>query len=147
MLAGKPPFQGSAIDLMYQHQHAAPPTEKLTNVPAPIIALLEILLAKDLSQRFQTPTQLKIALPEVKEALAAGSNLTVEELRSLGDEKIRHLPGLKPTRNSCYWELAPALFAAGLLVGWLLFSSYCSTSHVEQSPHQQNMMMMRDTGR
>ena len=46
MLSGRLPFQGSPAELMYQHQYAAPPVEKLKNVPAPIIAVLEILLAK-----------------------------------------------------------------------------------------------------
>jgi serine/threonine protein kinase len=34
MLSGKPPFHGSAAELMDQHQHAALPIEKLRNVPA-----------------------------------------------------------------------------------------------------------------
>src|SRR5205807_692328 len=58
MLSGKLPFQGSATELMYQHQHAVPPIEKLRNVPAPIIAVLEILLAKDPGQRFRSAAQL-----------------------------------------------------------------------------------------
>ena len=33
MLSGKPPFQGSAAELMDQHQHAAPPFEKLQEYP------------------------------------------------------------------------------------------------------------------
>jgi serine/threonine-protein kinase len=33
MLSGKPPFQGSAAELLGQHQHAAPPIDKLTGVP------------------------------------------------------------------------------------------------------------------
>ena len=70
MLSGKLPFQGSATELMRQHQHAAPPIEKLRNVPAPIIVVVEILLAKDPGQRFQDPMQLQRALGKVKEALA-----------------------------------------------------------------------------
>jgi eukaryotic-like serine/threonine-protein kinase len=34
MLSRKPPFQGSTAELLGQHQHAAPPTEKLKSVPA-----------------------------------------------------------------------------------------------------------------
>jgi eukaryotic-like serine/threonine-protein kinase len=41
MLSGKPPFRGSAAELMDQHQHAAPPFEMLTNIPGPIIAFLQ----------------------------------------------------------------------------------------------------------
>ncbi len=47
MVSGNLPFQGSAAELMYEHQHAAPPTGELKHVPAPVIALLQVLLAKD----------------------------------------------------------------------------------------------------
>src|ERR1700738_3645177 len=86
MLSGKLPFQGSATELMYQHQHAALPTEKLKNFPAPIVALLEVLLAKDPSQRFQGAAQLQKALPKVREALASGSRLSANDLRSTSDK-------------------------------------------------------------
>ena len=66
MLSGKVPFSGSAAELMYQHQHAEPPTEKLRNVSVPIIALLQVLLAKDPNQRFQTPAQLQQALTRIR---------------------------------------------------------------------------------
>ena len=46
MLSGKPPFRGSAAELMDQHQHAVPPFEKLPDIPGPVIALLQVLLAK-----------------------------------------------------------------------------------------------------
>jgi serine/threonine protein kinase len=39
-LTGRLPFGGSAAELMYQHQHAELPTQKLRNIPAPVIALL-----------------------------------------------------------------------------------------------------------
>jgi hypothetical protein len=54
MLTGKLPFSGSAAELMYQHQHAALPVEKLKSVPKPLITLVQTLLAKDPNQRFQT---------------------------------------------------------------------------------------------
>ncbi len=71
MLLGKPPFHGSVAELMDQHQHAALPTGKLMNVPAPMITLLEVLLEKDASRRFQSPGELQKALPRVKEAIAS----------------------------------------------------------------------------
>jgi len=54
MLAGEVPFKGSTSRLIYQHQHATPPVDKLTHVPPPLIALLELLLEKDPAQRPQT---------------------------------------------------------------------------------------------
>lgn len=47
MISGKLPFQGSAAELMYQHQHATLPVEKLKGVPVSVVALLEVLVAKD----------------------------------------------------------------------------------------------------
>ena len=85
MLTGKLPFQGSAGELMYQHQHAAPPIEKLRNVPAPIIVLLEVLLAKSAVQRFQNPSDLIRAISTAKEALVSGAPLSPNELRSAGE--------------------------------------------------------------
>ena len=85
MLSGKVPFSGSAAELMYQHQHAEPPVEKLRNVPAPVIALLQVLLAKDPNQRFQSPAQLQKALTKVRGAIASGLRLTADELRSASD--------------------------------------------------------------
>ena len=76
MLSGKLPFQGSGAELMYQQQHAALPMAKLKNVPAPIVMLLEVLLAKDPGQRFQSPAQLRKAVSKVREAIGTGSRLT-----------------------------------------------------------------------
>src|SRR6202007_1936270 len=86
MLSGKVPFTGSAAELMYRHQHAEPPIEKLRNVPAPVIALLQVLLAKNPNQRFQSSAQLQQALVKVRNAIASGSGLKADELKSTGDE-------------------------------------------------------------
>ena len=98
MLSGKPPFQGSAAELMDQHQRAAPPVEKLRNVPEPVIALLDVLLAKDPSQRFQNPAQMQKALTKVRAAVASGSRLTADELRSASDQTTANLQ--KESRES-----------------------------------------------
>jgi serine/threonine protein kinase/tetratricopeptide (TPR) repeat protein len=121
MLSGKPPFQGSAAELLGQHQHAAPPTDKLRNVPAPIVALLEVLLAKDPGQRFQSPAQLRKALPRVREAVASQSPLSGNELRSAGDQTTGQSPKRKPKKHAIRWLVASALGLAGLLLGWFFF--------------------------
>jgi hypothetical protein len=71
---------------MYQHQHTAVPFEQLKAVPAPIVALLNILLEKDRSRRFQGPLQLQRALVKVKEAVVSGSRLSTKDLRSISDK-------------------------------------------------------------
>jgi serine/threonine protein kinase/Flp pilus assembly protein TadD len=123
-LSGKLPFQGSGAELMYQHQHAAPPTEKLRSVPAPVIALLQVLLAKEPSQRFQSPAQLLRAVPRVREAVASDSRLSAKELRAVGDQVTENSSKRKPRRQTLRCVLGAGLCVAGLLLGWFFFSSY-----------------------
>jgi serine/threonine protein kinase len=123
-LSGRLPFQGSGAELMYQHQHAVPPTEKLRNVPAPIIALLQVLLAKDPNQRFQSPAELQKSLPIVKEAMVSGSRLTVTELRAIGNQRTGNLSKRNPRKQTLGWVLGAGLCSAGLVLGWFFLSSY-----------------------
>src|SRR6266446_646939 len=58
MVTGHAVFRGSAAEVMYQHQHASLPLEQLEGFPQPVVVLLEVLLEKDPSQRFQTPDEL-----------------------------------------------------------------------------------------
>ena len=123
MLSGKLPFLGSVTELMYQHQHALPPIEKLKNVPAPIIALLEFFLAKDPAQRFQGPAQLQKALSAVREALASGASLSAKDLLLTGDKTIRPSKRKPRKRLGRGWVVS-GLCVVGLLLGWFCFSAY-----------------------
>jgi serine/threonine protein kinase len=115
-LSGKLPFQGSALELMRQHQHAALPTEQLTGVPMPIVSLLEILLEKDPDLRFQTPAQLGNGLAKVREAISSGSSLSVRELRSDNHKTIEQSPKGKPRKHTVRWLAASGLALAGSLL-------------------------------
>jgi serine/threonine protein kinase len=121
MLSGKPPFQGSVAELMDQHQHAAPPLAKLKNIPEPIIALLDVLLAKDPSQRFQTPAQLQQAVTKVRGAISSGLALTADEVRSLKPEVIADLSKRKPRKQIVRWALVGGLCLIGGLLAWFAF--------------------------
>ena len=95
MIAGQAPFQGSPAEVMYQHQHAPLPLEQLKGIPQPIIVLLDILLKKDPTRRFQTPAELSKMMPMVRDAIDAGRPL-MKTIRvfvsSAGDvQKERHL--------------------------------------------------------
>ena len=72
MLIGRVPFRGSSMEVMYQHQHAPLPVEQLKDIPQPLVVLLEVLLAKDPVQRFQTPAELLKVMPTVRDAINAG---------------------------------------------------------------------------
>src|SRR6266446_1833588 len=63
MVTGQAPFQGSPAEVMYQHQHAPLPLERLKDVPLPVVVLLEKLLEKDPGRRFQSPDELLKAIP------------------------------------------------------------------------------------
>jgi serine/threonine protein kinase len=117
MLSGELPFQGTAVDLMYQHQHAALPVQKLESTPAPIIALLQILLAKDPGERFQDPAGLQKALIKVKEAIASRSRLTTKELQAVAEKIAKELPKKIPRKHTILWLLAAAFGLAALLLG------------------------------
>jgi serine/threonine protein kinase/Tfp pilus assembly protein PilF len=145
MLSGKLPYGGSAPELMYQHQHAALPTEKLRSIPASIIALLQVLLAKDPSQRFQSPAELQKALPIVKEALVSGSPLSAKELRSPGDQIAVQSPNRKPKKQSFRWLVALGLSASVLIAGWFFFFHGESFSHrngIEAVPTEKSIAVL-----
>ena len=121
MLSGKPPFQGSAAELMDQHQRAAPPLVKLRNIPGPVIALLDVLLAKDPSQRFQNPAQLQKAMTKVRGAIGSGLRLTAEELRSVSAEVSANTSKRKPRKPTVRWVLGIGLCLAAGLIAWFCF--------------------------
>ena len=124
MLSGKLPFGGTASELMYQHQHAEPPAQELKNVPAPVIALLEVLLAKDPNQRFQNPAQLQQAIAKLRGAIASGLRLTPDELNPAGDQAADKLLKVRPKKRTVRWLLSAGLCLAGMLIAWLFLSGH-----------------------
>ena len=131
MLTGKLPFAGSAADLMYQHQHTAPPFEKLKALPAPVVSLLEVLLEKDPGQRFQDPTQLQKALTRVKGALVSGQRLNVSDLRKIANQPAEQAS--KKGKPVARWLILSMGCAAGLLIGWWFFASHGSRFLIQRS--------------
>jgi serine/threonine protein kinase len=124
MLSGRVPFSGSAAELMFQQQHAAPPVEKLANVPAPVTALLQVLLEKNPNQRFETPIQLQRGLTTVREAIALGDGLTADELKSADKPVAARPPKAKPKKPPLRWLLGAGLGLAILLVAWFFASGH-----------------------
>src|SRR3981081_1921562 len=110
---------------MDKHQHAVRPIDKLKNVPQPIIALLEILIAKDPGHRFQNPSQVQRAVTIVTEALVAGSRLNAKELRSIEDRATGQSTGIrqKAARHLLQWSAIAAVCLTGLLLGWFYYSA------------------------
>ncbi|MBV8279013.1 MAG: protein kinase, partial [Verrucomicrobia bacterium] len=80
-VTGEALFTGSPPELMSQHQRAPLPLEKLRDVPQPVVVLLETLLEKDLTRRFQNPVELLTAIPTVTDAINARRTITRESLQ------------------------------------------------------------------
>jgi serine/threonine protein kinase len=81
MLSGQAPFQGSSAEVMYQHQYAPLPVDRLGAVPQPVIMLIELLLEKDPSRRFQNPAELLKAIPTITGAVDARRRITRQSLK------------------------------------------------------------------
>src|SRR5271157_5720097 len=80
MVTGQTPFRGPSAEVMYQHQQAPLPRERLKDVPQPVVVLLEKLLEKDPAQRFQTPNELLKAMPTITGAIDARRRITRQSL-------------------------------------------------------------------
>jgi tetratricopeptide (TPR) repeat protein len=81
MVTGQTPFRGPSAEVMYKHQHAPLPRERVKDVPQPVIVLLEKLLEKDPAQRFQTPNELLKAMPTITGAIDARRRITRQRLQ------------------------------------------------------------------
>jgi serine/threonine protein kinase len=97
-------FRGSPAEVMYQHQHAPLPLEKLGGVPQPVVVLLELFLEKDPAQRFQTPTELLKVMPTILDAIDRGTTVTYQSLRKMpsasSHASTRRPPALGPEKIS-----------------------------------------------
>ena len=80
MLTGHVVFRGSAAEVMYQHQHAPLPLERLKDFPQPVVVLLEKLLEKDPARRLQTPNELLNAMTTIRGAIEARRRITLQSL-------------------------------------------------------------------
>jgi serine/threonine protein kinase len=100
MLTGKTPFRGTPGEVMYQHQHAPLPLERLKDVPQPVVVLLEKLLEKDPAQRFRTPAEILKAIPTITGAIDVGRRITRNNLQQI-PHRTSHTGAAKPpTRHA-----------------------------------------------
>ena len=81
MVTGRAVFRGSSAEVMYQHQHAPLPLEQLEDVPQPVVILLEVLLEKDPSRRFQNPAEFLKAMPTTMAAIGARRRITRQSFK------------------------------------------------------------------
>src|SRR6202040_3203137 len=98
MVTGQAPFQGSPAEVMYQHQHAPLPLDRLKRVSQPVGVLLETLLEKDPGRRFQNPAELLKAMPTITGAIDARRGITRQSFRKTLSSAARAITGESPTR-------------------------------------------------
>ncbi|MBV8100151.1 MAG: protein kinase [Verrucomicrobia bacterium] len=145
MLAGQVPFRGSPSELMHEHQQAPLPLEQLQGLPQPVVVLLEVMLAKDPNQRFQTPAQFQQALTIVRSAIGSGFRLTADKLRLAGDKAAGDLPKRKPRRRPVHWLIAAGLCLGGLLICWFFVSGRAGLFYqraAEASPTEKSIAVL-----
>jgi hypothetical protein len=80
MVTGQTPFRGAPGEVMSQHQRTPLPLQQLEAVPQPVVVLIEVLLEKDPSRRFQTPAELLKAMPTITGAIDARRRVTRQSL-------------------------------------------------------------------
>ena len=98
MVTGYAPFRGSSAELMYKHQHAPLPLERLEGVPQPVVVLIEVLLEKDPGRRFQNPAELLKAMPVITSAIDSGGTITQESFQNVPATASRVVAGRTPAR-------------------------------------------------
>jgi tetratricopeptide (TPR) repeat protein len=100
MVTGQTPFRGPSAEVMYQHQHAPLPLERLKDVPQPVVVLLEKLLEKDPAQRFRTPNELLKAIPRITGAIDARRRITHQSLQKTPSTASRVGTRKPPARHA-----------------------------------------------
>src|ERR1700736_2564810 len=83
MVAGQTPFRGPPAEVMYQHQQAPLPLDRIRDVAQPLAILLEKLLEKDPAQRFQTPDELLKVMPTITGAIEEQRGTTRRNLQQI----------------------------------------------------------------
>src|SRR6516225_3120173 len=95
MVSSQTLFRGPSAQVMYQHQHASLPLERLKDVPQPVVVLLE----KDPAQRFQTPDELLKAIPTITGAIEARRGITRRNLQQIPPRTSRVGTRKAPARS------------------------------------------------
>ena len=101
MVTGHGLFRGSPAEVMYQHQHAPLPLQQLEGVPGPLVALIQVLLEKDPSRRFQTPIELLKAVSTITLAIGERQIVTFQSVQQMSSDDsyaVMRKPRAKPVR-------------------------------------------------
>jgi hypothetical protein len=97
MVTGHTVFRGSSAEIMYQHQHAPLPLERLKDVPQPVVVFLE----EDPGCRFQNLAELLNAVPAITAAIDARSRIGRRSLQKMfyAIDSSVHQRALRPLKR------------------------------------------------
>jgi serine/threonine-protein kinase len=133
MLAGQPPFTGeSPFEVALQHvrDEPKPLTEQRPDLPAALCAIVHKMMAKDLSQRYQTARELLKDIARLRESLSGAATPVAPsvELVPVSTPEISAAPTVRDTpapRRRWGWRwvvfaVSVVLAAAiGIGAGWI----------------------------
>ncbi len=92
MLAGRPPFEADDLNTMMRlHVEASPPLDALQHVPEAVRGIVDRLLKKDPSDRYQSASELLAAIEDARRSLggaAAGEAWLAASTRALAETRI-----------------------------------------------------------
>jgi serine/threonine protein kinase len=98
MMTGQVLFSGSPAEVMYQHQHALLPLERLEGVPQPVVVLLEVFLEKYPAGRFQSPDELLKAIPTITSAIDTRHRVSRQSLQKIPPASSHAVSRKRPGR-------------------------------------------------
>ena len=99
MLAGRPPFSGSMVQIMSQHLTRVPPFEQMSDLPAEVVHLLEQCSRKMPAKRPQTATDLRREIEQVIQAVQA-SGAAAAAAKAGGGASLEAVDTSFPTQAS-----------------------------------------------
>ena len=105
MLQGDTPFSGSTAQVMSQHLHREPPFEDLRGQSPSVINLLRRMMAKNPTDRPQTPAQLRKEIEKIIEGIEDREPAAVSQARE---------PSPRPSGSAEESMASGALLAAGI---------------------------------
>jgi serine/threonine protein kinase len=103
MVTGYGLFKGAPVEMMYQHRHAPLPVQQLEGVPGPLVALIQVLLEKDPSRRFQTPIELLKAVSTMTRAIGERQIVTFQNVPQMSADDSYSVIRKSPAKPGGAW--------------------------------------------
>ncbi len=139
MLTGRPPYEGDAVTLLYQHVHEPPPNilEARSDLPESCKAVIERAMAKNRDERYPTAGELARGVMRLtgektgkltRTAIVAGAPTVIETPTPTPPTELDRAPAVVPAstptprREASHTQLAPSRsWIAPVVIAVILF--------------------------